>query len=636
MLMVRQPAMGSIMTVLLVTTPIRPRPTNFPPIGSLSILNHLRRNGVADVDFYHIDGNRPAYDTVLAEVAKRRPDVVGISAVVSTAYAYTKRLCHDVKRLCPDTLVVVGGNLAASAEILLRKAKADLCCIGEGERVFLNVVRRAETTRRPAEFKDIPGLALLDDDGSFRTTGFEAPLPADEIYDYAIEDMVAACDDLSTYIAPVFAGDECTAQEFKGDPRTYQPHRRNKKVTVIPGAKGCVARCTFCHRWDKGVRYIPVDRIMARIETLVRDHDVGFLMFGDENFGADKRWLKELCARVKALDVLWRVGGMRVNCVSPDIIAMMKDAGCTFIAYGMETGSPRMLEVMEKKTSIEANRNAMLWTAAAGIAAPIQIVLGMPGETGETVRETIEFCKYGQTISPEQNPNSLSINYAQALPGTPLYEFARARGLIGHDIDGEEGYLLSISDHDAHDELTTLNFTDHPSLVCQSWRPRLTVEVNYAYVMKYGLAHYRRVLLQDADFFQAKRADSGYFADPKRQVERALMVDSLHGSRDVVALDDRDRLPSLPGLVRRGNLGLAMICYPVLFYRLRRLLPLMVLAKNAMRMGPAYAWRQVRESVSWWLGAKGRFGHDYKSLRKIVRDDVGTGTGEMEILRQGR
>ena len=79
------------MKVLIATTPIRPLPTDFPPIGSLSLMNFLRKHGVEDIEFYHIDGNRPDYDEVLAHIRDSAPDVLGISSVVSTAYAYTKK-----------------------------------------------------------------------------------------------------------------------------------------------------------------------------------------------------------------------------------------------------------------------------------------------------------------------------------------------------------------------------------------------------------------------------------------------------------------------------------------------------------------------------------------------------------------
>ena len=111
----------------------------------------------------------------------------------------------------------------------------------------------------------------------------------------------------------------------------------------------------------------------------------------------------------------------------------------------------------------------MRWTIEAGLATVVQLVIGMPGETSETIRETIEFCKYAMTLHPDQNPNDNSINYAQALPGTDLYEYGRHKGLIGTDLDGEEEYLLSISDRDAHDEFVTLNFTERPVLGFGLW-----------------------------------------------------------------------------------------------------------------------------------------------------------------------
>ena len=106
------------MKVMLVTTPIRPLPTYFPPIGSLSIISYLRKHGIP-VDFYHIDALRPTYDEALQHIVAARPDVLGISSVVSTAYEYTKRLALDVKAALPETLIIVGGSLAASAEISL-------------------------------------------------------------------------------------------------------------------------------------------------------------------------------------------------------------------------------------------------------------------------------------------------------------------------------------------------------------------------------------------------------------------------------------------------------------------------------------------------------------------------------------
>ena len=105
----------------------------------------------------------------------------------------------------------------------------------------------------------------------------------------------------------------------------------------------------FCHRWDKGIRYIPIPILKERIEELVEKFNVGFISFGDENFGSSHEWLKEFCEMIKPFDLLWRVGGMRVNRVNLDILKMMKDAGCTTVFFGMETVAIRCFKLWRKK-----------------------------------------------------------------------------------------------------------------------------------------------------------------------------------------------------------------------------------------------------------------------------------------------
>ncbi|MAO54803.1 MAG: radical SAM protein [Rhodospirillaceae bacterium] len=623
--------------IMIATTPIRPVPTNFPPIGSLGIIKHLKTHGHKDVEFYHIDANRPAYDDVISHIVEAAPDIIGISAVVSTAYAYTKQLSLDIKRLLPNTLVVIGGSLAASAELLLRRTGIDICVTGEGERTFLKIVERCETTRNPADFADIPGLALIDVNGFVINTGYEEQLPAEKVYDFDWEDLEAATD-MSIYVSPVFDGDE-PESVFREDPRTYEPARRDKNMMMIPAAKGCVAKCTFCHRFMKGIRYIPVQRVVDNVRYVMDRYNVGFVDFCDENFGTDKRWLRGFCAEIKKLDILWRVAGMRVNCVDPDLISLMKDAGCSAIQYGMETGSATMLEVMEKKVKIGDNYNAVKWTIEAGLRTVVQLVVGMPGETSETIAETTAFAKFANTQSPSQCPTELSINYAQALPGTPLYEFGRRHGLIGRGLDGEEDYLLRISDKNAHDEQNTLNFTTHPKLVCETWRLWIQLETNQAYVEKFGLDHYKDVLLRYSQHFE-RRKDTGYYANPKRLVDRSETTDTINEVKQAIVLDDGDRYPGLWRLVSSWQIGLATICYPTLFYRLRHFLLVLVILRNLRYSGAAGTWKMCREYMIWRFNrhVRSRLKTGPRSLRKIVNDWTPdkADTEAMLPLRRGR
>jgi len=622
------------MKVMLVTTPIRPTPTSFPPIGSLSIINYLRKRAI-EVDFYHIDGMRPDYNDALAHIMNSRPDVLGISAVVSTAYSYTKKLAEDVKAALPDTLIVVGGSLAASAEILLRRASIDLCALGEGEIVFHHVVERARTTRTPADFHDIPGLALLDANGKLINTGYETQLGKEDIYNVDWRDLEAAAD-IAAYIYPAFNKDKVDFW-FERDPRSYEAHRRAKSVASLPTAKGCVARCTFCHRWDKGIRYIPAELIKERVRELVERYNVGFLHIADENFGTDRRWLKQICDILKPFDILWNVAGMRVNCISPEQINMMKDAGCVAILYGMETGSERMLQVMEKKVKIEDNYNAIRWTVDANLNTVVQLVIGMPGENSSTIKETIRFSTYANTINESQRPWDLSINYAQALPGTPLYEFGRHKGLIGSSLEEEEKYLIQISDRDASDEFTTMNFTESPFFIHRSWRQAIQLSVSSAYIRKYGKRHYSALLLADTRYFdKPKKNESGYFNKPKLEVEKTLLSDTIHDTRQVEIRDDNPALPSMLSLIRQRKLSLLFLCYPEVFVHVSFLLPVLWFIRGARLHG----LHEMLVQTSNWLGrAKSGRSTAWRSLRKIVQDDLpplAKDDPAMESLRRGR
>ena len=119
------------MKICIVTTPIRPEPCGFPPMGSMSIIQSLRELG-HEVFFHHIDYHRYSKEDNYNYFKKNQFDVVGISAVVSTAYEYTKYLSKLIKEFNPNTIVLVGGSLVASAEILHRKSEVDFCIIGDG------------------------------------------------------------------------------------------------------------------------------------------------------------------------------------------------------------------------------------------------------------------------------------------------------------------------------------------------------------------------------------------------------------------------------------------------------------------------------------------------------------------------
>ena len=180
--------------------------------------------------------------------------------------------------------------------------------------------------------------------------------------------------------------------------------------------------------------------------------------------------------QIKEMDVCISVGGVRCRTVDPDILARMKDSGCVSLYYGMETGSPRLLEIMEKNATLQHNLNAANWTWEQGLYTIYQLILAMPGENEETVDETLDFVKKVTENLPESPHKYLSVNYIQALPGTPVYEYAREKGFIEKSMDGEDRYLEQVSDVNAADDTKFINFTGYDYFTVQTWRHRILFE----------------------------------------------------------------------------------------------------------------------------------------------------------------
>jgi len=440
---------------------MRETPTAFPSVGATRIIDSLAEAGYREVGFYNLDLLRSSEDEIISYFLQNRPDIVGISAVVSTSYRYVKRLTQLLKLHLPHIYVILGGNMAVSAEVLLRKCSIDICVIGEGIDTIVELARYFEKykTLEPGDgLRRIKGIAYIEGSDKDRLlfTGNRAPVVPERLRQPNYDILG------SHYIT-----DPYKRPDFKRDPRSKESHRRGKKAVVFELSKGCVSRCTFCHRWVEGYRIFNIDSMIENIKYLMKRFNIGFVNFMDENFGVNQAYLQEFCEKIKPLDILWHVGGMRVRSVDADIFKKMRDSGCVSIYFGIESGSDKMLKIIEKGVTVEDNLKALRAVKEAGLFTVIQLVIGMPGENSRTIKETIEFIRRAREILGEVE---LSTNYAQTLPGTPLYEYARLKGFIGKTLDEEEEYLLKISDTEAAEERHFINMTEDKISNVYLWR----------------------------------------------------------------------------------------------------------------------------------------------------------------------
>lgn len=471
------------MKILLCNLAIRKQRNTWPPVACTSLCNALIRKGYDPV-FYDIDAKRPSAEELYQYFQKEQYDIVGISAVVSTGYEYTKKLAKTIKQASPKTQIILGGNLAAAYEVILKKCQVDICVIGEGEKVLLNLVKHYEQYQslqlKNDDLYKIKGIAFLEQGGACKLTEPEKLLNAEEIEqpDYELLDKFS---NINQYIR-----DPMMRDEFANDLRSYESHRGGKKMATVFTSKGCVNSCTFCHRWIKGYRVFSVQSIIATMQKLIAKYNVGFFCFSDECFGEKQEWLDEFIEALRPLDILFQIGGARVSLIAhdPAVIRKLKEVGMTCIIFGMESGSNRILRIMEKNATSQDNLMAAKACMDAGVSTIIQIVIGMPGENDQTVNETIDFINQA-TVGLPYLPR-VGVNYLQALPGTPCYSYLRRQGLVGKSVENEEGYLLRVSDVNALEFRQYINVTEAPLSKVKLWQKKIGLSVKIHWLKKHG------------------------------------------------------------------------------------------------------------------------------------------------------
>lgn len=420
-----------------------------PKIAIVSLVKWMEKHGYtsADWDYYDVDMLLPSDQELAAYFKSYNPEVVGLSAVVSTCYAQVKRISRILRETCPDALIVLGGSLTASSNLVLRKTDTDICVVGDGEIAWVGLLDYAKAHGRKIDVEKvsaIKGLAFLDGADQIHFTGYGQQIKGEDNpfpdYDILLAGLKDRPQQLRNYFRPGLG-----STHFQTDPRSWQPHRR-PMLAQIWSSKGCVARCTFCQRSTKGYRVPHIQALDEHLQMLKERFNVGFIHILDENFSSDKEYAYELGRTMAKHDMLWMASGVRVSSVGYDDIKFYKEHGCISLKFGVESGSQKIMDMMEKKFTVQRVYDTLKHCSDLELYSPLAVMVGMPGETNETVAETGRFLgrlAYMQGINPRYL--GIAIFYALPLTGTPLYVYGQQIGLVGKTPEDEERYLLSVS-----------------------------------------------------------------------------------------------------------------------------------------------------------------------------------------------
>lgn len=420
-----------------------------PKIAIVNLVNWMERNGYTkrDYDYYDVDMLMPTDEEIIDYLKQYKPTVVGLSAVVSTCYAQVNRLTELIKKVNPETWVVLGGSLTASSNLVLRRTKVDICVVGDGEKAWvslLDYIKHHGTARNYDALKGIVGLAYIDKANELIFTGYGEPIHGKEntYPDYEILRMGLRGNEkaFTNYFRKGLG-----STQFATDPRSHETWRR-PMLAQLWTSKGCVARCTFCQRSTKGNRTFDLSKLDEHLKLLSEKYDVGFIHILDENFGSDNEYSRGVAEVMHENGMLWMASGLRVSSMNFELIKHFKEHGCASLKFGVESGSQKIMNIMEKKFTVEKVREILGYCAHFGMFSPLAVMVGMPGETNATARQTGEFVGelcYEAGIHPKFA--GISVFYALPLTGTPLYVYGQQAGVLGKSPAEEEEYLLSVS-----------------------------------------------------------------------------------------------------------------------------------------------------------------------------------------------
>ena len=194
--------------------------------------------------------------------------------------------------------------------------------------------------------------------------------------------------------------------------------------------RGCVYNCSFCaYQALSSVRFYSAEYLVEQMVYMNSTLGVNGFYFTDSTIGNNRKVLREMCEIIlrRGLEkrFLW-LANIRPNQVNEEQLQLMWRAGCRYLLYGFESNSQRVLDLMNKKCSVESNENCASLHAKLMFPYNASMLFGYPGETEEDLLETIDFIK-------RHEPPSVGINWYVPLPGSPDYDQLRATGVINTD-----------------------------------------------------------------------------------------------------------------------------------------------------------------------------------------------------------
>ncbi len=210
---------------------------------------------------------------------------------------------------------------------------------------------------------------------------------------------------------------------------------KGEGATTILSSRGCPMNCQFCckgHDMLSRFRFRSARNVREEIEQIMDDYGISHFRFIDDAFTANRRRVFRLCSDLKELDITWMCI-TRADWVNKDMLKAMREAGCVELDFGVESGSQRLLNIMNKRISVEQLTKAINLTKETGISAKVYLMCNYPGETEADIEATKRFMR-------ETKPDKWTLSSFVPLVGSSIYNKENSQRWYYPDDKGNERY----------------------------------------------------------------------------------------------------------------------------------------------------------------------------------------------------
>ena len=362
----------------------------YPPLGILYISAYLEENGIPN----------EVYDTTFASKAnlnhfltEQKPTIIGIYVNLMTKLNVLNIIRFIKENLFGSTIILGGPEVYHSAEKFLRHG-ADVIVMGEGEETMLDLIKNLNqsSTYSVSDFNSVAGIAFLND-GKFVQT--------------AEREKIKDLNDL-----PFPNRKKINLQLYL---KAWKKHH-GKNALSINTMRGCPYTCKWCSRSVYGLSYRrrSPEKVVEELEHLKKEYNPDSLWFVDDVFTISHKWLSSFRDELKKKSIQIPYECItRADRMNEEVINLLKETGCFRVWIGAESGSQKVIDLMDRRVDVNQVRDMIKLTKKHGIEAGTFIMLGYPGETEADIEETINHLK-------ESNPDHFTITIAYPIKGTEL------------------------------------------------------------------------------------------------------------------------------------------------------------------------------------------------------------------------